>query len=101
MIVHRGKKVAFYSTLPYLLGWRGIQMYQAPPFIPIFVQGILGGPAEFRRRFEGPILAGREPGASPEVWGGIKPKHDEVTVDDERCHEVPLNRMGARASPEV
>lgn len=30
-------------------------------------QGILGGPAEFRRRFEGPILAGREPGASPEV----------------------------------
>jgi hypothetical protein len=28
---------------------------------------VLGGPAEFRRHFEGPILAGREPGASPEV----------------------------------
>ena len=28
--------------------------------------GVLGSPAEFRRRFEWPILAGREPGASPE-----------------------------------
>jgi hypothetical protein len=31
--------------------------------------GVLGSPAEFRKHFEAPILAGREPGASPEVAG--------------------------------
>jgi hypothetical protein len=29
-------------------------------------QGLLGSPSEFRRTYEVPILAGREPGASPE-----------------------------------
>ncbi|WIA32931.1 hypothetical protein OEZ86_006099 [Tetradesmus obliquus] len=29
--------------------------------------GVLGSPAEFRKRFEAPILAGREPGAAPDV----------------------------------
>jgi DNA repair and recombination RAD54-like protein len=31
--------------------------------------GVLGSPAEFRKHFEAPILAGREPGAAPEVAG--------------------------------
>ena len=31
--------------------------------------GVLGSPAEFRKRFEAPILAGREPGAAPDVAG--------------------------------
>lgn len=29
--------------------------------------GVLGTPAQFRREYESPILAGREPGASAEV----------------------------------
>lgn len=33
----------------------------------VHTQGVLGSPAEFRRHYEAPILAGREPGAPPEV----------------------------------
>lgn len=31
--------------------------------------GVLGTPAQFRRHFEAPILAGREPGEQQEVYG--------------------------------
>jgi hypothetical protein len=41
-------------------------------------QGVLGTPGEFRRRFEGPILAAREPGASPE----------EVSLGQERSAQL-------------
>jgi hypothetical protein len=40
--------------------------------------GCLGTPAEFRRRFEAPILAGREPGAAPAV----------TELGEERSHEL-------------
>ena len=50
-------------------------LLHSPPRVDLAfcLQGVLGGPAEFRKRFEGPILAGREPGASPEVnWSNMR-----------------------------